>query len=714
MPKTSTPGPAGTTGASRSGGGSQGDLDTEVRFVKGVGAAMAGVLSKLGIITVRDLLQHYPARYEDRTQLARVSRLQDGQRVTLRLRVSDVESQRAGRRMINITRVAAEDDSGTVVLVWFNQHWMRDRFLKLRGREIIVYGQVRYGRMGFEINSPDWEVLSEDDSDPWSYGKFVPVYPLTEGLTQGRMRRIVRNAIEKYAGLLKENIPTPVLDELDLMDVVSATRGVHWSESEAENAAARKRLVFEEFLYLQLALAQMRHEEGAAAPGIAFKAPPGLLDEIRSTVSFQLTGAQTRVIGEIWDDMARPHPMNRMLQGDVGSGKTLVAVAAMALAARNGYQSAMMAPTEVLAEQHYFSISPLAEPLGLTVELLSGSMRAKAKQAVYERLREGCIDVAVGTHALLQDVVEFHKLGLVVVDEQHKFGVKQRGTLRGKGDAPDMLVMTATPIPRTLTMTVYGDLDISVIDEMPAGRRPVKTHHRDLSRRTEVYEGVRTLLRKGGQAFVVCPLVSESEKLQTKAATELAGELQTEVFPEYKVGLLHGQMKSDEKQASIAAFRAGECQILVCTTVVEVGVDIPSANVIVVENAERYGLAQLHQLRGRVGRSGIQSFCVLLSDAATDESAKRMDALLGTNNGFAIAERDLEIRGPGEFFGVRQSGLPSFKIADILRDGPMLELSRRKAMEIVEKDPKLLSAENRRMGRVVEEKYRRQLLETVA
>lgn len=689
-------------------------LDTSVRYVKGVGETLAKALAKLGIVTVLDLLQHYPARYEDRTHPARVARLQDGQRAVLRLRVTDIEARRTARRGMNIIRVAAEDDTGTLVLVWFNQPWLKEKFVRLRGREIVVYGQARYGRFGYEMSSPDWEPVSEEDSDPWSYGKFVPVYPLTEGVTQGRMRRVIRGVLETHADLLPENLPEDLLDELDLMGAREAGCAVHWAESAEENAAARRRLVFEEFFYLQLALARARHEQCVAVPGIAFDVPPGLLEEMSGRLLFALTAAQRRVISEIWMDMARAHPMNRLVQGDVGSGKTVVALAAMLLAARNGYQSALMAPTEVLAEQHFLSLVDLAESLGLSVELLSGGTTGKNRKAVYAALEAGHADIVVGTHALVQEGVRFRRLGLVVVDEQHKFGVKQRGALREKGESPDMLVMTATPIPRTLTMTVYGDLDISIIDELPPGRKPVKTHCKPLSGRLKVYEGVRSILQRGGRAFVVCPLVEESEKLQAKAATELAEDLRANVFPEYTVELLHGQMKRDEKSAAIEAFRSGACQVLVCTTVVEVGVDVPAANVIVVENAERFGLAQLHQLRGRVGRSSGQAFCVLLANGSTDESQRRMQVMEQTTDGFRIAEEDLAIRGPGEFFGTRQSGMPEFKIGDILRDVSLLELARRTAAKVVGADPALTSPQYKKCGKIVAEKYLERLLETVA
>lgn len=666
------------------------ELDTDVRFVKGVGEKLASILARLGIFTVRDLLTHYPLRYEDRTHFTPVARLQDSQRATLRLRVTDLEHRTAGRRQLPITRVAAEDDTGTLVLVWFNQPWIKERFQRLRGRTIIVFGQAKYGRLGFEMNTPSWELEdAEDSGDPWSHGKYVPVYALTDGINQSRMRRIILNCLDKYAVLLQEALPYPILEKYDLLDIENAIRSIHWSESDQENASARRRLVFEELFLMQVALAQLKYRNQAALQGISFQIPNGLLDEVEAHLPFSLTGAQKRVICEIWDDMRSPHPMNRLLQGDVGSGKTVVALAAALLASRCGWQTAIMAPTEVLAEQHYLSIIRLAEPLGLRSGLLSGGVKAKQRRLVNEGMQSGSLDVVVGTHALVQESVDFHKLGLVIIDEQHKFGVRQRSALRDKGSNPDVLVMTATPIPRTLTLTRFGDLDVSRLDEMPPGRKPVITHCRDLTRRYKVYQGVRTIIERGGQAYVVCPLVEESGRLEAKAATALAEDLAANVFPDLSVGLLHGQMSSEEKQAAIAAFRDGKYHILVCTTVVEVGVDIPNANVIVIENAERFGLAQLHQLRGRVGRSGNQAYCILLTDTANEETMERLLVLESTNDGFRVADEDMRLRGPGDFFGARQSGLTSLKIADPLKDVELLEQARDAAIRLIAKDPGL-------------------------
>lgn len=694
---------------------SAGDLDADVRYVKGVGEKLAASLERLGISTVRDLLTHYPQRYEDRTRFTPVARLQDSQHATLRLRVTDVESRTTGRRQLQLTRVAAEDDTGTLVLVWFNQPWIKYRFQHLRGRTIIVYGQARYGRLGFEMNSPSWELEDASDSgDPWSYGKFVPVYALADGINQGRMRRIVLHCLQNYAQFLTETLPRNILEQFDLLDIENAIRSIHWSESEVENASARRRLVFEELFLMQVALAQLKFQNQTALQGISFEPPAGLLGQVEEHLPFELTGAQRRVIGEIWADMQRPHPMNRLLQGDVGSGKTVVALAAALLASRCGWQTAIMAPTEVLAEQHYLSIIQLAEPLGLRSGLLTGGVKTKQRRLVNDGMRSGSLDVVVGTHALVQESVDFRKLGLVIIDEQHKFGVKQRSALREKGANPDMLVMTATPIPRTLTLTRFGDLDVSRLDELPPGRKPVITHCKDLTRRYMVYQGVRTIIERGGQAYVVCPLVEETGKLEAKAATALAEDLASNVFPDLCIGLLHGQMSSEEKQSAIAAFRNGQYHILVCTIVVEVGVDIPNANVIVVENAERFGLAQLHQLRGRVGRSGNQAYCILLSDTSNEETKERLSVLESTNDGFLLAEEDMRLRGPGDFFGARQSGLTSLKIADPLKDLKLLEQAREVALELVMGDPELAHPNHRILKKEVQRLVSTDELETSA
>ncbi|MGI6295990.1 MAG: ATP-dependent DNA helicase RecG [Armatimonadota bacterium] len=681
-------------------------LDTEAQFVKGVGPRIAPLLKRLNIETAEDLIRHYPRRYEDRTHFARIAGLQHGEAATVRGTVITAENVPTRGRLM-LTKVVVEDGSGCVVLTWFNQKYRKDQFLKLKGREIVAYGTVQVGRWGVEMSSPEVELWSEAE-DSLTTLRIVPIYPLTEGIFQINLRKIIAGALEKYVGLLEETLPDELRKRLGLMDIQSAVRNIHFPDTEEALQAARKRLVFEELFMLQLALAMRKHGIEAPGRGIQFSIPADFDRELDALLPFELTGAQMRVIGEIAADMARPTCMNRLLQGDVGSGKTAVALAAMLIAVKNGYQAALMAPTEILAEQHYLGISNLLgdhDLMGIRVDLLTGSLKSKNRREVNDRVASGQTQIVIGTHALIQEGVEFRNLGLVIVDEQHRFGVMQRAALMEKGLMPDMLVMTATPIPRTLTLTVYGDLDISIIDELPPGRKPVKTHWKQYGERKKVYAAVRTLIDQGRQAYVVCPLIEESEKLQVRAATELAEYLQNEIFPDLKIGLLHGGMKSEEKDAVMASFRAGEIHILVSTTVIEVGVDVRNATVMVIEDADRFGLAQLHQLRGRVGRGSEQSYCVMICEGNSADSVTRMTTMSSTNDGFVIAEEDLKLRGPGEFYGTKQSGLPALTIADIFRDIPILEIARKEAFATIEKDPNLASPAFARLRRDILKKY---------
>ena len=554
--------------------------------------------------------------------------------------------------------------------------------------------------------------------DSLSIGRIVPIYPATEGIGQKALRKLVWAALplaDAQAGVNPsavnaDPLPANLRDQRALLPRAQAVRGFHYPESNMEMEAARRRLVYDELLGMQLLLAGRKRASGRAN-GIAFEETAGPVAELQAVLPFTMTGAQQRVVGEIADDMRASHPMNRLVQGDVGSGKTAVAMAAMAIAARNGYQCALMAPTEILAEQHLRSLRPRLEEIGIPVDLLTGSRPAREKEAVKGRILSGETSVVVGTHALIQEGVRFARLGLAVIDEQHRFGVLQRAALAGKGENPDVLVMTATPIPRTLTLTVYGDLDVSIIDELPPGRKPIKTHAKSASEKTGIYEGVRRLIQSGRQAYVVCPLIEESEKMQARAATELAAHLTAHVFPEYKIGLLHGQMSNDEKDAVMARFRANESQVLVATTVIEVGVDVPNAAVMVIEDADRFGLAQLHQLRGRVGRGEWASFCILIADPKTPIGEKRMQVMTGTNDGFRIAEEDLRLRGPGEFYGVRQSGIPLLAIADVIRDVDVLREARADAFALIAADPTLARPENAGLRVMVLESKRRAVAE---
>jgi len=672
------------------------DLNMDVRYVKGVGERLSKVLGKIGIFTARDLLMHFPHRHEDRTHFRRISQLKHGETATIRGKVLVADNLRTPRTQTLLTRVGIGDDSGTASLVWFNQAYLKNRFVKLLGKEIIIYGTAQFGSRGIEIVNPEWEEAG-DGTDPLSSNRIVPVYPLTEGLYQGTIRRIIYQALDRLLPAIEDALPERVLDRRDLVDAATALRNIHFPESQVALAAARFRLVYEEFFLLQLALALRKQSFTTGRPGIAFEVTPDCTRRFYESLPFQLTSAQKRVIAEIEQDMSREAAMNRLLQGDVGSGKTVVAVAAMMVAIHNGYQAALMAPTEILAEQHYSVLSEMLQGLGVEVALLTGSLTATEKQRTKKKIASGDVQVVVGTHAVIQEDVEFKRLGLVVIDEQHRFGVLQRAAVKEKGWNPDVLVMTATPIPRTLALTVYGDLDLSVIDEMPPGRRPIRTHWKTPDQREQIYEAIRRLVQQGRQVYVVCPLIEESEKLQAKAATELAERLKNEVFPDLNIGVLHGQMRPAEKDDVMRRFRDGEIQILVSTTVIEVGVDVPNACVMLIEDAERFGLAQLHQLRGRVGRSEQQSYCVLAADPKTDEGRERLRVIARTNNGFEIAEEDLRIRGPGEFYGTRQSGLPSLRLANVLRDVDILEKSREDAFALVKADPGMESPEHAKL-----------------
>jgi len=694
-------------------------LDTDVQFVKGVGPRNAEGLAKVGLRTVRDLLYYLPRRYEDRRNLPPIGKARPGEFATIRGRIIGIDSKplKGGKVLL---KVAITDKTGTVTLTWFNQPWLKKKFEAHEG-DVIAYGQIKENGWAFEISNPEYELVDpEDESD--AFARIVPVYPLTEGLPMWLVRKATASAVERYSGAASDPLPKWLLDKYRLKPLGWCLKQIHQPESDELRLLARKRLVFEEFLVMQIMLEQKRRETHSEA-GISFPisslgkarrdsdAPKGshlfvkedagvaygetLMDEVRRMLPFELTGAQKRVVGEIWADMERPFPMNRLVQGDVGSGKTAVAACAMLAAVRCGYQAAMMAPTEILAEQHYANFKRLFDPIGVEVVLLVGKQTKSQKKAVVAKTKHAHAQITVGTHALIQEGVDFDKLGLVVVDEQHRFGVLQRAALKEKGiGIPDVLIMTATPIPRTLTMTIYGDLDLSVLDESPPGRKAIKTHWKPLSARDKVYQQVRELIGQGRQAYVVCPMVAESDKLQVQAAEDLHYRLSTQVYPDLRVGLLHGQMKAKDKEEVMDQFRAQKLDILVSTTVIEVGVDVPNATVMIVEDANRFGLAQLHQLRGRVGRGEHQSFCILLADARSDEAVARMEIMASTADGFKIAEEDLRIRGPGDLLGAKQSGMMDLKIADLVQDSEQLEISRQAAQAVLDKDPNLSQAEH--------------------
>ena len=661
-------------------------LATPLQFLKGVGPRRAADLEHAGLLTLEDLLYRFPLRYEDRSRLQPIGSLKPGQTAAVsgRILVSGLRSTR--RPGFKIFEAAIDDGSGSLRAVWLNQPYLKDIFT--RGQHVVLYGLVEMrGSVSLQVTNPQFEILDDEAGETIHTGRIVPVYEKTGTVTPKMQRRLMHDLLQKLPPELPDPLPEDVRLRLGLPSRYAALMATHFPPSEAPIEAlnafatpAQRRLIFEEAFIFQMGVIARRRIAAAEQKPLAVRVDDRIRDSARAVLPFKLTNGQKLALKEIVEDLQRPQPMNRLLQGDVGAGKTIVALLAALVAMENGLQVAFMAPTEILAEQHFTNISRLLQASRFRVALLTGSTAGAARREQLAQVQSGAIHLVVGTHALVQGDVRFQQLGLVVIDEQHRFGVLQRATLRGKGLHPDVLVMTATPIPRTLALTVYGDLDVSMIRELPAGRLPIKTAAKPESRREEVYQFVREQLDAGRQAYVIYPLVEESAKIDLKAATEMADHLATEVFPAYKVGLLHGRMKPDAKNRVMKAFLAGALQILVSTTVVEVGVDVPNASVMIVEHAERFGLSQMHQLRGRVGRDRHQSFCFLLyTYPLSDEGRERLKAMTDTTDGFEIAERDLHLRGPGDFFGTRQAGVPTFRMIDLVRDRELLDTAQQEA-----------------------------------
>lgn len=682
-----------------------------IRFVKGVGPKRTALLQRFRIETVEDALWTLPWRYEDRSVMTPIGELVPGAQASICGRIIRSEAKKARSRRLSILDIVVEDVTGRLQAVFFNQPFLEQLFTV--GTSVMLTGRVVAGAQGWvamKMEVAQYEVLGAETEARLHVGRIVPVYHETKGWTSRQMRVLMRSLLDAHLTEAQELLPISLRARYRLPPIQQAIQDVHFPPAGTDGGLldrgltpAHRRLAFEELFVLQLALASRQRVMKEEAKQVLFNPKTPLLAKLDRALPFRLTEAQERVNREILSDMTSRKPMNRLVQGDVGSGKTIVAVQAMVLACGSGYQAALMAPTEILAEQHYRTMKGFLEPLGLSVVLVSGGGRAAARKAVRELVASGAAQVVIGTHAVIQQGVAFAKLGLVVVDEQHRFGVLQRKTLIEKGYKPDVLVLTATPIPRTLAMTVYGDLDVSVIDQMPPGRKPVRTFLLSDSQKGRAYQILRDELRSGRQAYVVYPLVEESEKTDLQAAMQGAEQLQAEELAEFRVGLLHGKMKSDEKERVMAAYKKGEIQVLVATTVVEVGVDVPNATVMMIEHAERFGLAQLHQLRGRVGRSAHQSYCLLMASGgvlfrskkpkeageAPSAARERLDALVRSTDGFVIAEEDLRIRGPGEFFGFRQWGMPEFRAASLVRDVDLLQQARQEAFALLKQDPQL-------------------------
>ena len=666
---------------------------TDIRFLKGVGEKRAELLRKKGIDTVGALLRFYPRAYLDWQNITPISECHEGENVCVRAEITSPVKTANIRRGMTLYKFSAADDSGVIEVTLFNRKYLAENLRE--GRSYLFYGKLGYGITLRQMSSP--EIM------PAEYMGIEPVYAATEGLSSKTIEKIMKNALV-YTDSMQDAIPDGIRQKNGLCDFKTALKSIHFPLERQALESAKRRLVFEELFVLQTGLLFLKRRRRALA-GCTVK--ENLLDEFKKTLSFKLTGAQERVINECLSDMMSPRPMNRLIQGDVGSGKTAVAAALMYISAGNGFQSALMAPTELLAEQHFKTLCKITENSGIKCALLTGSLTKKQKDEVKAGLKSGEIKVAVGTHALLTDDVEFESLGLVVTDEQHRFGVGQRGRLSSKGNNPHTLVMSATPIPRTLGLIIYGDLDISIIDEYPAGRQKIATYCVDSSYNARIYNYIKKFIAEGRQAYIVCPLVDENEALGIKSASEYYKELSENQFKGYTVGLLHGKMKPKDKESVMRRFAAGEIQLLISTTVIEVGIDVPNAALMVIENAERFGLSQLHQLRGRIGRGEYSSACILISDVKSGDTKRRLDVIKNNTDGFKIADEDLKLRGPGDFLGSRQHGLPDMKIADIFADRETLHSAGKEAEELLRRDPMLHDAENAGLRSEITELFRR-------
>lgn len=673
-------------------------LEQPVSTLKGIGPKLAAQLEKLGLTTIGAVLRYFPRDYLDYTNRTTIKTCEVGQTVTIVAQVRRASCFTSPRNhKLAVFSLTLGDGTGQMQLSQFfagsrftNRGWQEGQLKRFpRGATVAASGLVRRGKAGLTLHEPQLEVLDEEESTD-HLRRIVPVYPLVEGVGAGVVRRAVTAALP-FADALVDPLPASIRTSAGLMETAEAIRAVHYPESLEQKTAARRRLVFDEFFFLQLGLLQRRWQQKKRSEGIAFRTQGELIEQFYGLLPFALTGAQKRVVQEVLTDLASPEPMNRLVQGDVDSGKTVIAVIAMLAAIQSGYQTALMAPTEVLAEQHYQKLVQWFAQLHLPVELITGSVRATRRREVLRQLATGELRVVVGTHALIQDGVQFANLGLAVIDEQHRFGVNQRARLQNKGRNPDVLTMTATPIPRTLALTLHGDLDVSQVDELPPGRKPIRTTVVTPAERSAVIELIRRQVLEGRQVYVVLPLIEESEKSDLRSAFEEHERLKEKVFPEFRVGLLHGRLKSEQKEEVITAFRAHTLDILVSTTVVEVGVDVPNASLMLIEHAERFGLAQLHQLRGRVGRGASQSFCLLMSASKSEAALQRLKVLEQSTDGFFIAEMDLRLRGPGEVIGTRQSGLPDMVLSSLIEDQETLERSRHEAQALIERDPELTS-----------------------
>lgn len=678
--------------------------ETSVQFIKGVGPARAKLLANLGVQTVDDLLYLLPYRYEDRRSFIPIAQLTVGQWQTVMGEVV-VGGNRHTFSSKQMVEVVVMDKTSRITAVWFNQPYLANYFKP--GVKVVFYGKVDVFRNRLQIISPDFEIIENNDLG-LHMGRIVPIYPLTKGIGQRYLRNIMFQCLKQYADNLKDVIPEAIRLRQGFLPIAKTIHQVHFPQSDKEQSIANDRVAFEEFFLFQIAVL-LRRESLIKKTGIIHKAPMGLVTSLESSLSFKLTQAQHKAIDDILIDMGRAHPMLRLLQGDVGSGKTVVAFAGCVVAIENGYQAAIMAPTEILARQHFDNWKRLLSKgkfEKVRVELLISSVPRKEKEKILTDLVNGKIDLIIGTHALLEDDVKFKSLSLVVIDEQHKFGVNQRALLSAKaGKSPDVLIMTATPIPRTLCLTLYGDVDVSIINEMPPGRGTVKTYYFPTTQASQVYQKVRDWVKKGMQAYLIYPLVEESDVLELKSAKLMFDRLSQNEFKGLKIGLVHGQMPKNETEVLMNAFKNGEIDILVSTTILEVGIDVPNANIMIIEHAERFGLSQLHQLRGRIGRGKQNGICVLLGDPKTEDGTKRLEAIVSTTDGFKIAEQDLAIRGPGHYFGRYQHGLNELRVANPIVQMKLLETARDEAINLLKQDDQLKMQEHGIIRQTIQKRY---------
>lgn len=670
-------------------------LGKPVQHIKGVGPKKTKLLNKIDIKTVEDLLYYFPRSYEDRREIKKISTLQNGEKANLKVVIYSNPKVNRPRRNMSIVKMIAKDETGIIYLSWFNQNYIVNQ-LKL-GDIIYISGKVKKIGTNIEIQNPVYEKIKDSGRKT---GRIIPIYQLTEGISNNELTKIIEYTLLTYYIEFKDIIPKNIIDELKLISFGEAIKNIHFPADRLSYIKSKERLVFEELLILQMGLLILRGKTSSNNNGIKFSKDDNI-DEIVKSLPYKLTNAQKRVFEEISKDMESSKQMNRLVQGDVGSGKTIIAIFAMMKAYKSGYQSAMMAPTEILAVQHYESVIRVLSRYNIRCELLVSNISAKKKSEILRKVEAGEVDIIVGTHALIQEKVKFYNLGLTITDEQHRFGVRQRATLSMKGNNSDILVMTATPIPRTLALILYGDLDVSIIDELPAGRKKIKTYAITSEMKERAYGFIREQINKGRQAYIVCPLVDESTNIDAQSATQLYELLREKYFSEFRLGLLHGQMKSTEKDYIMSEFKNGKIDILVSTTVIEVGVNVANANIMMIENSERFGLAQLHQLRGRVGRGEYQSYCILVNESKSRTSKERMSIMEQTNDGFLISEKDLEIRGPGQFFGTKQHGIPELKIANLLTDINALKIAQKIAIHILKEDPNLISEENKMLKKKI-------------